>query len=281
MTISSLSNIPLAILADTFNQAFSDYLVPMCLTEDDLKTKFHTENISLEHSVGAFDKDRLVGFMFIGSETNTETTIFYNGGTGVIPSHRGQQLTEKMYTYLLKQPITNKHSVHLLEVITENLKAVNIYEKAGFKTKRLVTCFKGMVNPPKNIAPLDFKPITFEDTLVFKRDWAFQPSYQNSSEAIKRTLTSHQFFGAFDNDILIGYLSFMPASGRIKQFFIKPDYRNKGVGHHLFHKAQEINKEALVSLTNIDNTETASLSFLNKIGLQQTVQQFEMVLEKT
>ncbi|MCG2612563.1 GNAT family N-acetyltransferase [Flavobacterium sp. SM15] len=276
MTISFLKNASTATLADTFNKAFSDYLVPLDLTEDDLKIKFTSENTNLNQSVGVFDKNELVAFIFIGIENRGNKKILYNGGTGVIPSYRGQQLTEKMYAYLLENLQDKVNSTHLLEVITENLRAIKVYEKVGFKNKRVVSCFKGTISQPNKPNDFSIKTIDFSQIESFKNQWEFQPSFQNTTESIKRTVNSNSFLGAYDGDSLIGYLAFSESNGRVKQFFINPDYQNKGVGHHLFYHAQEILKTTPVSLTNIESTHIKSITFLNKIGLQQTVQQFEM-----
>lgn len=276
MHLSSLQNIPIATLAQAFNSAFSDYLVPMHLTADDLTSKFSSENTNLELSVGVFDIDVLVGFIFIGTETRNQKTVLYNGGTGVIPEYRGQKLTEKMYDYLLNKLKNNSESIHLLEVITENKRAIKVYETVGFKTKRIVSCFKGIVTQPKISKDISIKPIPFEAVHQFENQWEVQPSYQNSSQAINRTNYLHEFLGAFVGDSLVGYIIFSRTNGRVKQLFINSNYRNQGIGHCLFHQAQEIIETKPVSLINIDSSHTKSIQFLKKIGLQETVQQFEM-----
>lgn len=278
MEISTLSNVPLAVLADTFNQAFSDYLVPMQVTEDDLKMKFVSENTKPEHSLGVFDNGKLVAFMFIGTESSDDKTVFYNGGTGVIPSYRGQQLTKKMYAHLLEQQNSKNKATQLLEVITDNLRAVKVYETVGFTTQRVVTCFKGIVTAPEHPVSFSLQPITFEETVSYEKHWEFKPSYQNTTTAIKRTANLHHFLGAFDGNTLVGYITFVKSNGRVKQFWVNPDFQCNGIGHQLFYKTQEIVEGKPISLTNIDSSQTKTITFLTKIGLAQTVQQFEMEL---
>jgi hypothetical protein len=59
MTIKNLQNIPVEMLAETFNHAFSDYLVPIQVSEHDLWIKMASENTFPEFSAGVFSKKKL------------------------------------------------------------------------------------------------------------------------------------------------------------------------------------------------------------------------------
>src|SRR6478672_6297058 len=142
MQIKTLEGVPVAVIADTFNAAFADYLVSIQLTEQALRDKMRAENTTPECSAGVFENGRLVGFILIGIGDG----IAYNGGTGVIPEFRGQNLTQKMYEYLFTLLAAKGIGNHLLEVITENGRAIPIYQKIGFEIKRTVSCFKGKIN---------------------------------------------------------------------------------------------------------------------------------------
>ena len=61
VTFQTLENISLAEITGVFNLAFSDYIVPLKLTEDQLADKIISDNIKLEYSVGAFENKKLVG----------------------------------------------------------------------------------------------------------------------------------------------------------------------------------------------------------------------------
>ncbi len=66
VTFQTLENISLADITEVFNLAFSDYIVPLKLTEDQLADKIISDNIKLEYSVGAFENKKLVGFILHG-----------------------------------------------------------------------------------------------------------------------------------------------------------------------------------------------------------------------
>jgi ribosomal protein S18 acetylase RimI-like enzyme len=275
MKIQTLKSVPIPILAQVFNQAFADYVVPFALSEESLEAKLAAENIRLDCSVGVFTGGQLTGFILVGIDTINKKLTAYNAGTGVIPECRGQQFTEKMYDFLL--PFLRQHRIenHLLEVITYNEKAIAIYERIGFRKRRTLNCYKGNValSQPnfdiRNLDPIDWKRMT--------SFWDFEPSYQNSVTAIHRMEKSLEFLGAFADGNLVGYIIFDQT--RIKQFGVHREFRRKGIGRQLFDEVQKKAGNAIVSLINIDASNQTTNQFLSEIGLMQTVQQYEMGME--
>ncbi len=266
----------MAALAEAFNSAFSDYLVPVRLSENDLRSKLLSENTNPELSAGAFLDGRLVGFILIGIDKVGDKVVAYNGGTGVIPECRGQNLTGKMYRFLF--PLLEKKGIvtHQLEVITENVKAIPVYEKIGFQVKRVVSCFRGKVIAPRGIAPVEIKSIDFPDQSQVRLFCDFNPTYQNMWSCILRTKEMHRFLGAFEGEKLIGYLIFAEDVAKVKQFGVAAAFRKKGVGRQLFYELQCIAGNKIVSLNNVDHAHDATIGFLKEIGLEMTVQQYEM-----
>ncbi|MBQ0151648.1 MAG: GNAT family N-acetyltransferase, partial [Chryseobacterium sp.] len=140
---STLENCTIEEITIVFNAAFSDYLMPMKMSLEQMRHKFETENIALHYSVGAFDNDILVGFILHFSNTENGITKIYNGGTGVIKNYRGNNLTRKMYDYVL--PLINKNvSCINLEVLEQNTPAINAYKGIGYELKRKLICFQGI-----------------------------------------------------------------------------------------------------------------------------------------
>lgn len=272
MEINTLDGVTTAEIAGTFNAAFSDYVVPLTLSEADVGSKIQLENIVLRCSAGAFSDGKLVGFILIG----TDGIVAYNAGTGVLHGCRGQNLTRRMYDFLLPRLAEKGIAQHRLEVIVENLKAIRVYEQIGFTTTRKVTCFKGKVAPARSHGAA-IRPIEFSDITNPERFWDFIPTYQNASDVVLRMPQLHRTFGAFDGDLLVGYIVFATASLRIKQFGVAENYRRKGIGQQLFEHVQQADWSKDVSLINVDDA-SGSIEFLKSIGLTQTVSQLEMQL---
>lgn len=272
MTIQTLEAVPIPILAKVFNQSFSDYVIPFSLSETDLKAKIAAENIRLDYSVGVFSANELTGFILVGTNSIDQRPTAYNAGTGVIPQYRGQRHTQAMYDFLLPLLQSNGFSDHLLEVITQNDKAIHIYKRIGFKTLRALNCYKGNIAPSRSSS--DFKPLDVLDWELMVSFWDFKPSYQNSITTIDRMQNDLEFVGAFTDGNLVGYIIF--SATRIKQFAVHPQFRRMGIGRQLFYEVQKKAGNAIVSLTNIDAAHKGTNTFLLEIGLVQTVQQLEM-----
>lgn len=276
MKIQSLETVRLSYLAEIFNAAFADYLVPFQLSETDLQSKMVSENISLENSTGVFTADKLVGFMLTGTDLFEGKLIAYNAGTGVIPEFRGQQLTQKMYAFLTPYLKEKGISIHQLEVITKNERAITAYKKIGFEQRRLLSCFKGKIITTENETSFKIEPFPFpeEDVISSFRDQL--PAYQNSSNTIKRNARQHICYTTSAENTLIGYIVFSEANGRVKQFGVHPDFRGQGIGHALFYTVQKAVGDKPITLINLDDTDKGSIAFLKKIGFEETLQQYEM-----
>jgi ribosomal protein S18 acetylase RimI-like enzyme len=257
-------------LIEVFNLAFADYFIKIELNENNFNEKVLVENIILEKSIGAFLDNNLVGFILVSIDENKS----YNAGTGVLPNCRGNDLTKKMYEVLLPKLQAENIILQQLEVITENIPAIKTYEKIGFKKTKTLACFKGSIKNLKINNDVELKILDEIDETRFSDFWNAQPSWQNSFLAIKRTKSLHKIVGAFLKEKLVGYIIYT-ASGRIKQFAVDKNFRCLGIGQTLF---SQLNNQEII-ITNIDENDQESLSFLSKIGLKIFIEQFEMELK--
>lgn len=276
MQIHTLQNTSLEVLADTFNKAFEGYFVPIKMDAKSLADKIKSENIFLKNSVGVTINGQLAGFILIGIDKINN--MAYNAGTGTIPEFRGQKFTEKMYSYLL--PELDKIGIqnHALEVICENKKALHIYEAIGYSVSRKVICYKGKISESKK-SHYKIREIQLPNETEIKSFWNHKPTYQNSLFCLKNNLEQHTTFGAFENEKLIGYIVFDKNSLRIKQFGVDSNFRNKGIGQQLFSKVQNQNQEAVIVIINVDENDAITNNFLQKIGLNNFIEQYEMEMK--
>jgi len=140
LEIKTLEGCTFKEIEEVFNLSFSDYYFPIRFTAQQLEQKFEREDGNLMLSVGVFDNGKLVGFILhFLSKLNGEVAL-YNGGTGVIPTHRGHGLTQRMWMFI--QPTLKEYRVEkmILEVLTVNEPAIAIYKRIGFKLKRTLNC---------------------------------------------------------------------------------------------------------------------------------------------
>jgi ribosomal protein S18 acetylase RimI-like enzyme len=280
MIVHSLTKNSISDLVEVFNASFEGYFLPVQFNEETLLDKIKSDNIFLEYSIGVSIDDQLVAFILIGIDSKNNQLLSYNAGTGVISNHRGQHLPQKMYDFLL--PLLNKNNIrnHQLEVITENHKAFQVYQNIGYQISRKVTCFKGTILSPTKTIPYKIFEFDFAPETVIESFWNHQPTYQNTLSSINRNKNAHTFLGVFSENGLLGYLIYVKSTNRIKQFGVDKNYRKSSIGHHLFYEVQKANPSKEVSLINIDSNDTETISFLHKLGLTVTIEQYEMMLQQ-
>ena len=273
----SLNGISTSQVLETFNESFSDYLVPMKLNLDQLETKLYTENINWDFSIGVFLNQDLVGLILHFDDFEKGRKILYNGGTGVIPSQRGNRLTQKMYEHFI--PIFQENGIEeiVLEVLAENEKAVKSYAKTGFETERIVKCFKGKIPNDLTLnSEIEIKENPHPDWDEFQSYWDVLPTWQNTPSVLDRTSTK-KILGAYLEGNLVGYIIFNPVTKRLNQIAVHPQHRRKYIAETLLSHAGN-GGDAEFAVLNVDEDAVGLISLLNKMNWTNTVDQLEMRL---
>ena len=275
MQFKTLENTSIAELLHVFNEAFSDYQLPMHLTKIQLINKIIAESIKKEFSAGAFDGDKLIGFVLHGVEIIEGNKIAYNAGTGVVPDLRGNKITSKLYDFIL--PILKKNNVNQvkLEVLSDNTKALKTYSAIGFQKKRILNCYKGSLTDLKTENNSSVQYLYHPDWKLLQSFWDWNPSWQNSVSAVNNSWSQLDTIGLFANDKLVGYIVFNPKINRILQFSIDKEHRKNGFGKQLMNYFS-LNKSKTVSVLNVDDRSEETNSFLLSSGLSLFTKQDEM-----
>ncbi|PRX56452.1 GNAT family N-acetyltransferase [Flagellimonas meridianipacifica] len=280
MEIKSLVGIKHTDILNVFNESFSDYFVPFRLNEEQLKSKMIADQTDLELSVGVFHNQKLIAFILHGWDTIKNRKVVYNGGTGVIPSKRGNGLTKRMYLFSL--PVLEKNGVDkiVLEVISQNIQAIKSYEKSGFVKTRKLACFKGSFKSNKTNKDLEIRPLLVYSWKTMESFWDINPTWQNSKNVMNTLRTVNASFGAYLNDQLVGYLIYNPQSKRIQQVAVHKDYRKNGIASTLLSNLAKGHGDTF-SIINVDKKAKNMTNFFNSVGLENYLEQFEMELELT
>lgn len=274
----TLEEVPLPVLCDTFNLAFSDYIVPMHLTLPLLEQKLHAENIRLGYSIGAFDRDRLVGLILHGVDREPDPSVLYNGGTGVVPDCRGNRLVQAMYGHFL--PAYRREGIRsiVLEVITKNTPAIKAYEHTGFSRARLYHCYKGNPATEKRNEQVTIIRDVQPDWDLYASFGNQRPSWSNTFAAIDREGASTITWKATLNGTVAGFISVYAPGRRIRQIAVAPAFRRQGIASALLQTvAAEL--EGPFSITNIDSENIAFQAFLQASGFEPSVDQYELSLD--
>lgn len=277
MEIITLDGIPLSEITSCFNEAFSDYFMKFKVTESYLEQRWKGAAVDYSLSAGVMNDGKLVGFIVNGVRDLNGLKTAYNTGTGVVPSHRGNGLTEKMYQFLAPKFSENGIQSLSLEVIQENEKAIHLYEKVGLKITRGLYCYGGEINVevPKTTQNLVFKKLEIPEWDTFKIFCDFESAWDNRNIAIQTCEELYSFYGVEKNNQLIAFAIIKDENKYISQFGVHPDFRNQGVGKFLFSHLSTLYSS--LRIINVDASASIVNQFIERVGLKNSVNQYEMV----
>lgn len=280
MEMKSLNNICLDELFEAFEQAFADYEVQ--LNKIELLTMLKRRGFESKASFGAFDGNKIVSFTCNGIGNFYGTPTAYDTGTGTLKDYQGKGLATQVFKYSIPHLKALGIKEYLLEVLQHNTGALSVYRKLGFEVTREFYYFK-LKNDQisKTIRTLDFpytlKPIKIDEYNSISNFWDFKPSWQNSIEAIERSLEDFICLGIFSESKLIGYSIFEPMSGDVTQIAVDKQFRRRGIGSLLFQKMLESNKHSSIKIINTDIECHSITAFLQSKNIEPAGKQFEMI----
>jgi ribosomal protein S18 acetylase RimI-like enzyme len=258
----NLAGVPFATLAEAFNDAFSDYAIPANYTVEYLTNLVRRRGFRPDLAVGAFDGDRLVGFVF----NCLDRAEAYNSGTGAVISHRRQGIARRLMEHSIA---TLPGKRYWLEVIETNTRAADLYRALGFTETRGLQCWSFPVPEERTkiteIANADLDEIA---------SWGeMRLSWQNSAASIRRATEPHFVLGNEDGAIVA-----FPSNGDVPLLAVKPTARRRGLGRTLLRAAATRCAKPL-RIINIDDRDAGIAAFLESVGAKKTVRQLEMLRE--
>lgn len=275
-----LSGIELPTLFATNQAAFSDYLVPMNLTKEQFRNHLVQNAVDLSMSVGAFEGERLVGYTLNGFGKWNEVQTAYDAGTGVIPEFRKRGIGTAMFEFMLPTLKLMGTKQILLEVLSNNDKAISLYGRLGFvKTRDLSFYEQSEILKPKKDERFLVKQVEKPDWDSLEEFWDVKTSWQFSTESFKRSMAKKKVLGAFVDDECIGYSAVFTESGSIPQLAVKREYRRNGIAARLVAEMQkQIAPDKKLRFSNVDESLEDLSAFTDSLGFKKTLSQFEMIL---
>jgi ribosomal protein S18 acetylase RimI-like enzyme len=269
-----LDQVSLAQITACFNEAFSDYFVKFVVDEPYLKNRFAAASVDYSLSYGVIHNDELVAFIVHGIDIWRNVKTVFNGGTGVVPAHRGNSLVTLMYEKAIPELKSNGIHQACLEVIQENDKAIHLYKKAGFEIERGLHCYNGALNlAPKFEHVIKKCDFTDLDIPYLSSFWNFEPAWEMHWPAVAHKRKQVNCRIIEEDETIVAYLIY-ENNGAIMQFGVKPSARGQGLGYSLFqYLSTQVKK---VKLNNVDANDIQTNQFLKTIGFQNVIDQYEM-----
>src|SRR5678816_3618840 len=104
-----------------------------------------------------------------------------------------------------------------------------------------------------------------------------RPSWENSVEAIQRSISMKRVVGAFDGDEVVGYVVFSAGVGRVSQLAVRPDHRRRGIATRLLSAMKADAPPGYnLQVVNIDAGLAGAVEFFRSCGFEVILEQFEM-----
>ena len=265
MKIKPLDATPVEEVISCFLKAFEGYFVKLPEETEYWKSRFLNARVDWSLSFGAFEQENLVGFIINGVDQHLNQLTAYNTGTGVLPAYRGKAVVDQIYKYAI--PLLKERGVEkcLLEVICENKKAIQVYERIGFKIKRELRSYRGEL--PQNLYREELQKCHFSKILS---SGLYQPehySWDNTAEAVL-VREDLQTLCLKSEDSLDAFLVLDPAGNILQIENINGDYKE------LLHAVKDLPSQ--VQIKNIDKRRKELILTLEGLNFTNTVNQFEM-----
>lgn len=278
MTYDTLEQAGRPLIHRTFVAAFSDYQVNIEMPFVSFDRMMRRRGFIPRISVGAFDGEKLIGFSLTGLRIYGGILTAYDIATGVVPEYRRQSVTSKVFLReraLLKE----KHAEqYLLEVIQTNLPAVQLYTKQGFQIRREFSCFQIDRNRLAQRAQYHAEQSDWMSPEQAKSFWDFEPSWQNSDASVSAVPEAFSSIVVRVGGEAAGYGIIEKKTGDIPQFAVNPKFRRAGVGTSLLVGLTKYTEAEKIRVLNIEAPQEAVPSFLESLGFEYYVRQYEMSL---
>lgn len=269
MIVKDLTTTSIDSLVSVLLKAFENYFVPMPSDVKYWQSRFIAAGVDWRHSYGVFDKEELVAFIIHGVGNYNNKLTAYNTGTGVIDSHRGKSLVDKMYEVAI--PSFRKAGISncVLEVIQENKRAIKVYNRIGFEIIKNYQCYKGIVVGETDAIIDQIEKKEVPDN-PFGQNQSF--AWDNSNESVLRGRAIYDTYQVFNNQLeTIGYFSINPVNGYFAQIHWKDDYFETVLNGMASIKEQ-------LRTNNVDSINTPLIDQLEIAGFENTINQYEMQL---
>lgn len=272
LALRSLICTDMDVLCRGFNQAFSDYQVPMHRSPRQMETALRAAGVSFSLSRGLFTPEgELAGFLFAAVGERDGQRAVYDAGTGVLPAWRGQGAAGRLVSTVAEEAGRRGFEQFVLEVLQSNAPAIRLYEDRGFVRRRELVCLAGV---PEGMRLTAFSPA--EEPELPAEAAGFlncPPSWQNDFPAI--AAAQPEIWTVREDGRCTACAAVMP-SGGVMLLGVAPEKRRQGRMDALLTALRARLHGGRLTVLNVDARDTETLAALERRGLKPFARQYEM-----
>lgn len=217
--IRTLSSTDVDALHECWCRAFSDYVVPLKVSPEELSVRLRQDSYQPSLSVGAFMEGRMVGFWLSGFRIVDGKRTAYDAGTAVVKEAREKGISGKLYQAAQLRFTEEGVERYIIEVFKNNEVALAMYRKKGFVLDRVLEGFKGTnvgLGDESKMEDLHVMPASLSELHSEHRaSLDYVPSWQNGWDALFSVEDSTVSVKVSHGDSIVGYAVFQPVLRRI------------------------------------------------------------------
>ncbi|HAA23335.1 MAG TPA: hypothetical protein DCR93_37840 [Cytophagales bacterium] len=265
-----------------FLEAFADYSLNILMSREQFAVRFRDKlGLQETYSPGVFYQGRLVAFIFSAVAEYQGSLTAYNGGTGVIPEHRGQKLVDAMYDLMLPKLEADGVERCVLEVLTDNPKALRAYQRVGFEKGDFLRCFKLQELPTKyerTLENVDIHTKASPNWELYSQWSAAQATFQDQWSRLPGN-PHEEILEATWQGQTAGVAVYQPHIGRISALAVAPECRGEGIGAALVDEMVKRAAQPNLTVINVREEAEGLRSFFARLNFANQINQYEMVYQ--
>ena len=161
---------------EAWNAGFKGYFVDLTLPLDRFVQRLSYENISLEHSLIAFEQNRPVGFLLNAFRVSRNRKSAWNGGTGVASDMRGKGVGKALVAATIDVYKSEAVDIAFLEAIKGNDSAIALYKNSGYQVFDELTNLQSDTSTNFTSTPTVYKVEEVHPAVVGALDFYYERS---------------------------------------------------------------------------------------------------------
>lgn len=272
--ISAATDIPGSSLLTAMNEAFSDYPIPMQMSQEVFALMLRIRGFTAEHSRLAWVDDQIAAFWFV----SVRDARAYLMSSGTLPIYRRKGLSKALgqtvIAHLAYRGVKSLQS----EVLENNHSARALYRELGFSEHRELVSFSvdSAFSCTTSKEAIEVAPIP--TNAVAHVLWDSTPSWQNNLESLTAAAEDAICFAIRDENGLAAYAAFTPQNATLAQLAVRTDKRRSGLATTLLNYGRSTLGLQKLKIINVDRADTGASAFLKAYGAEPLIYQRELLL---
>lgn len=280
MQIESAAKMSFEALYDASMDAFSDYVVPAAMTEDQWRDMLTIRGYVPELSFVATEAGDVKAYWMTGTAPKDRPGVGYAISVGTRPSARRRGLSQQLFAQVSDALRHQGFTGMMHEVIVSNTPAVKLYEGLGYRPARRVKCFRGDVRADlQGNANITMRECAIDEAeKLAAQIGGWRPTWQNDFHAMRQGDERVLAFIATLDGTDVGFGVLVPDYKQLTQLGVLAAARRKGVATAMIAHWRDHYELTTMSMLNVPDTDKAMIALFGAMGWQNTIDQYQMEL---